>query len=118
MADNPADYGMSPPIARVATCTLNQWALDFEGNMLARAMAIAVQHKAASILASWVINSGNLSRFTLINTEQMIEDIKKWDKIYIDMITFISTEVDITTNDCLACKDIWEMAKRGILAFS
>jgi len=90
--------------------------LDFESNMLARAMAIAIQHKAASILASWVINSGNLNRFTLINTEQMIEDIKKWDKIYSDMITYIATEVDITTNDCLACRDIWEMAKHGILA--
>jgi NAD+ synthase (glutamine-hydrolysing) len=26
------DYGMAPPIAIVATCTLNQWALDFKEN--------------------------------------------------------------------------------------
>jgi len=90
--------------------------LDFETNNLAVAMAMAIQHKAASILGSWIVNSGNLNRFTMINTEQLIEDIKKWDKIYIDMITFISEEVDVTTNDCLACKDVWEMAKRGILA--
>jgi NAD+ synthase (glutamine-hydrolysing) len=33
-AMNPAsaDYGMAPPIAVIATCTLNQWVLDFEGN--------------------------------------------------------------------------------------
>jgi len=90
--------------------------LDFETNNLAIAMAMAIQHKAASILGSWIVNSGNLNRFTMINTEQLIADIAKWDKIYIDMITFISQEVDITTNDCLACKDVWEMAKRGILA--
>lgn len=27
-----ADFGMAPPIAVVATCSLNQWVLDFEGN--------------------------------------------------------------------------------------
>ena len=31
-AVKPADFGMSPPIAVVATCSLNQWVLDFEGN--------------------------------------------------------------------------------------
>lgn len=90
--------------------------LDFESNNLAVAMAMAIQHKAASIVGSWIINSGNLSRFTMINTEQLLADIAKWDKIYIDMITFISEQADITINDCLACRDVWEMAKRGILA--
>ena len=52
----------------------------------------------------------------MINTEQLLADIAKWDKIYIDMITFISEQADITINDCLACRDVWEMAKRGILA--
>lgn len=27
-----SNNGMSPPIAIVATCSLNQWVLDFEGN--------------------------------------------------------------------------------------
>jgi hypothetical protein len=90
--------------------------LDFESNNLAAAMAIAIQNKAASIVGSWIINSGNLNRFKLINTEQLIEDIKKWDKVYVDMVKYIASEADITVNDCLACKDIFEMAKRGILA--
>jgi hypothetical protein len=90
--------------------------LDFETNNLAAAMALAIQHKAASILASWIINSGNLNRVNMINTEQMIDDIKKWDKIYIDMVTFISEQVDTTINDCLICRDIIEMARGGILA--
>jgi hypothetical protein len=90
--------------------------LDFEGNMLARAMAIAIQHKAASTMASWVINSGNLNRFTMINTEQTILDIAKWDGTYTEMIKYIAENVNITTNDCLYCKDIFEMARTGILA--
>lgn len=90
--------------------------LDFESNSLAGAMAIAIQHKAASVLGSWIVNSGNLNRLNMINTEQLLNDIQNWNKIYIDMITYISEEVDITVNDCLSCKDIFEMAKRGILA--
>jgi hypothetical protein len=96
--------------------TLCYESLDFETNNLAAAMALAIQHKAAVTLGSWIINSGNLSRFTMINTEQMIEDIKKWDKVYVDMITFISEQVDTTINDCLICRDIIEMARGGILA--
>jgi hypothetical protein len=90
--------------------------LDFESNNLAAAMAIAIQHKAAVTVASWIINSGNLNRLTMINTEQLISDIAKWNVIYNDMITFISKEVDITANDCLYCRDIFEMARTGILA--
>ena len=90
--------------------------LDFESNNLAGAMAIAIQHKAATILGSWIVNSGNLNRFTLINTEQLIADVEKWNQVYIDMTKFVAEQVDISVNDCLACRDIYEMAKRGIMA--
>jgi len=90
--------------------------LDFESNNLAAAMAIAIQHKAAAIIGGWIINSANLNRFTITNTEQLIADIAAWNKIYMDMVIFISQEVDVTTNDCLACKDVWEMTRKGIMA--
>ena len=90
--------------------------LDFESNNLAIAMAVAIQNKAASIMGNWIVNTANLNRFTMINGEQMLENIKAWDKVYIDMVKYIASEADITVNDCLACKDIFEMAKRGILA--
>ena len=90
--------------------------LDFESNNLAGAMALAIQYKAASILAKWIINSGDLNRWTMINTEQLINDIKEWDQSYTNMVTFIADEADTTTNDCLICKDIIEMTRRGIMA--
>lgn len=90
--------------------------LDFESNNLAIATAMAIQNKGGSIMGNWVISHGGLSRFKLLDTEQMLENIKKWDKVYIDMVKYIASEADITVNDCLACKDIFEMAKRGILA--
>jgi len=90
--------------------------LDFEGNPLAAAMAIAIQNKAGEILGDWVLRSGQLNRFTLINTEQLIEDVGKYKATYQEMIKYIAEEADITQNDCLACKDVYEMAKRGIFA--
>ena len=90
--------------------------LDFEGNPLAPAVALAIQHKAGEILGNWVLQSGNLSRFTMINTEQFIEDVKNFKATYNEMIKYIVDSVDITQNDCLACRDVYEMAKRGIFA--
>jgi len=90
--------------------------LDFESNNLAGAMALAIQHKAGVILASWIVNSKNLSRYNITETEQMLADIEAWNKIYIDMVNYIATEADASVNDCLVCKDFVEMTKRGILA--
>ena len=90
--------------------------LDFEGNPLAPALALAIQHKAGEILGNWILQSGNLNRFTLINTEQFIEDVKSYKQTYIEMIKYIVESADITQNDCFTCRDVYEMAKRGIFA--
>ena len=90
--------------------------LDFESNNLAGAMALAIQYKSGATLARWIVNSGKLNRFTMINTEQLLEDIKEWDSLYNSMTTFIADEADTSVNDCLVCKDFVEMVKRGILA--
>lgn len=90
--------------------------LDFEGNPLAGAMALAIQAKAGEFLGNWVLQSGNLNRFTMINTDQFITDVANYKATYEQMIKYIVESVDITQNDCFACKDVYEMAKRGIFA--
>ena len=90
--------------------------LDFEGNPLAAAMAIAIQNKAGVILGNWFLQSGNLNRWTLINSEQLATDVTTFARTYNDMIKYIVESADITQNDCLACRDVYEMAKRGIFA--
>lgn len=95
---------------------LCQEQLDFEGNPLAAAMAIAIQNKTGEWLGNWILRSGNLNRFTLLNTEQLIDDVAKFKATYEQMIKYIVESADITQNDCLACKDVYEMAKRGIFA--
>lgn len=90
--------------------------LDFEGNPLAAAIAIAIQNKSGEVLGNWFLQSGNLNRWTLINAEQLALDVARFQKTYNDMIQYIVASADITQNDCLACKDVYEMAKRGIFA--
>jgi len=90
--------------------------LDFEGNPLAAAMALAIQNKAGEILGTWVLQSGNLNRFTLINTEQFITDVSNYKATYNQMVKYIAESADITQNDCLSCLDVYKMAKRGIFA--
>lgn len=90
--------------------------MDFEGNPLAGAMAIAIQNKSAELLVNSILQSGNLSRFTMINTEQLITDGGNFKATYEQMIKYIVESADITQNDCFACKDVYEMAKRGIFA--
>lgn len=90
--------------------------LDFEGNPLAAAMAIAIQNKAGEVLGNWVLQSGNLNRFTLINTDQFITDVANYRATYEQMIQYIVESADITQNDCFACKDVWGMAKKGIFS--
>jgi hypothetical protein len=90
--------------------------LDFEGNPLAAAMAIAIQNKTGEMLLNWLISSGNLNRYTIINTETFITQMESYKATYNQMIQYIVESADITQNDCLTCKDIYEMAKRGIFA--
>lgn len=90
--------------------------LDFEGNPLAGAIALAIQNKAGEMLLSWILQSGNINRFTIINTEQHINDIANYKATYQQMIQYIVDTVNITQNDCLACKDVLEMSKRGIFS--
>jgi len=89
--------------------------IDFESNNLAGAIAIAIQNKAAVFVGNWLINTNKLNRVSLINTEILIEDIKQWSATYTDMIKYIAEEADTSVNDCLTCKDILEMTRRGIL---
>ena len=90
--------------------------LDFEGNALAAAMALAIQNKAGEILGDWILRSDALNRLSLTGTEQLQADIEGFKATYQEMVAYIVDEADISQNGCLACKDVYEMATRGIFA--
>lgn len=111
-------YGLTLDIE--LKCKINEVlcleSLDFEGNQLAIATALAIQNKSGAILAAWVVNSQNLSRWKITNSEQLILDIKEWNDTYNRMVVFIAEQADVSLNDCLICRDVFEMTRRGIMA--
>ncbi len=90
--------------------------LDFVGNPLAAAIAIAIQNKAGEIIGDWILRSDALNRLNLTGTDQLQSDIDNFKATYQEMIKYIVESADISQNGCLACKDVYEMATRGIFA--
>lgn len=87
--------------------------VDTENPMFG-AMALAVQYKAGIELASWILNSGNLNRWTMINTEQLQANIVDWQNKYQEMVNFIGNNLEINSNDCYECKERVQMMKTTI----
>lgn len=90
--------------------------LDFNGNTLAQAMAVAIQYKTAALFVEKLLKTPNLNRLVMTWREQLDKDRTEWLKTYQDMIAYITQNVDIEANDCFECKDVIEMIAGGIFA--
>ena len=90
--------------------------LDFEGNTLAQAMAVAIQMKSGALFIDKILNTVNLNRQVMLDREQQQKNKEQWEKSYQDMITYITQNIDIEANDCFECRDVIEMIAGGIFA--
>lgn len=91
-------------------------ALDYGGNTLAQAMAIAIQKLAGALFVDKILLSPNLNRMQMINHEQLSASAVEWRATYAEMINYVTENIDIEANDCFECRDIIEMIKGGIFA--
>jgi len=91
-------------------------ALDFSGNPLALSMALAIQYSAAVKLSDSVLRSGVLSRENMVNRDEWEEAALTWQAKYNEHVNYIVSEVDHTANDCLACKEILGLTRRGLFS--
>lgn len=90
--------------------------LDFDGNTLAQAMALAIQRKAVVITIDAILGSQNLNRLVMIDREELLRKKAELEESYLTMVNFIAENVDITANDCFECRNIVDMIKIGIMA--
>jgi hypothetical protein len=91
-------------------------ALDYEGNTLAQAMAIAIQKLSAALFVDKILTSQNLNRAIMIDREQLAKSATEWRATYAEMIEYIVSNVNIESNDCFECRDMIEMIKVGIFS--
>lgn len=93
---------------------LCETALDFKGNPLALGMALAIQYKAASILADKILRSPLLNRENLVNRDQWEEEQLVWNDKFSEHVHHIVNEAQHTANDCFGCKSLIEMTRQGL----
>lgn len=95
--------------------TLCKESLDFDNDPLAISIAYAIQHKAAEHLLNDILSSGDINRYSLINTDDMLAASTFHADTYKEHIDYIVQEAHIDNTDCLTCRDSG-ISKRGILS--
>jgi len=118
--DSGSDYMNGLTFQIELGCLVNevfcQDALDFSGNTLAQAMAVAIQMKAGALFIDKILNTTNLNRAVMLDREQQQKNKDEWLANYNEMLKYIAENIDITANDCFECRDLVDMIKAGIFA--
>jgi hypothetical protein len=72
-------------------------------NPIAVAMAAAVRYKMGFLLLNKVLSSPEVSRYTMMNREQIYGNVKVYEREYQKRISAISVKLDPNKTDCFIC---------------
>jgi len=86
---------------------------DFVNNEIDVAMAWAILYKTGEFLTNYIMDTGEVSRYTLLGTEALNENRVYYNKRYAIMIDFIAKSLDDDRDDCLRCRPPMGMGKRS-----
>lgn len=90
--------------------------LDFESDGRAKQMAVAMRFKAGELLLEYILSSGNVNRYTMLDNERLWGKRNHFRKTYDEWIVYLCSNTEITNNDCLMCRPNNNIAKVGIFA--
>lgn len=90
--------------------------MDYEANPLALAIAHLIRYKAGELCINGILQSKNINLETMINREELDKCRGDFRIKYGELALFISENLNIAANDCLACKDNVGIHLGGILA--
>jgi hypothetical protein len=94
-----------------ATDILCSESSDFVNNEVDRAMAFAIAYKADEYLSYEISNSDEVSRYTLLGKDQLIDNMKYYSDRYTAMINFIAENIEPSRSDCLRCRPALGISK-------
>lgn len=78
---------------------------DFENDEIDRAIAFAILYKTGQYMIMDIMNSGEVSRWTLLGKADVLPDLfNMYSGKYSEMINFIAEHIGDKRNDCLQCK--------------
>lgn len=90
--------------------------LNFESDNLAYSIAYAIQYASGVEIGNNVIRTSALNRETMINGDEWRLAIDEWSEKYMEHVNYIAKNVDISSTDCLICKDLFSVGKRGLFS--
>jgi len=77
---------------------------DWSGNTVDQAIAWALVYKAGSFLSTYIMDSEEVNRYTLLGIDQLGANIAYYESRYKEMIEFIGANIEDDRNDCLKCR--------------
>lgn len=89
---------------------------DFVTNPLAISTALAIRYRAGQFLIGDILSSANVNRYTMMDGSLLQKWYMEYGNKYKEQLDWAIPTIDITANDCLECRDIIKMTKRGIFA--
>lgn len=87
-------------------------ASDFENNEIDSAIAWAILWKSAEFLTYAIKNSGEVSRYTLLGSDDVMNaNMAYYSEKYTALINFIAANIEPSRNECLKCRSSFGISK-------
>jgi hypothetical protein len=77
---------------------------DWIGNEIDFAIANAIWYKTGEFLATYIMDTEEVSRKTLLGVEQWNANRAYYNARYVTMVNFIAENFEAERNECLKCK--------------
>jgi hypothetical protein len=78
---------------------------DWTGNMVDAAIAWSVLYKTGSFLSSYIMDSEEVNRYTLLGVDGLSANIIFYETKYKEMVEFIAENIEDDRNECLKCRN-------------
>lgn len=87
--------------------------LDFDNGGLPMALAKALQLKAGSLLCDYILSSGQINRYIMIDRERILQKKSEYLKEYTNRILWLAQNIDVSDSGCYTCEP--RMLYKGIM---
>jgi len=88
--------------------------IDYANGGLPMAIAKSIQLKAGALLCDYILSSGQINRYTMIDRERILQKKADYLRDYQNRILWLSQNIDTKSNGCYICEPNMRMS--GIMA--
>lgn len=76
---------------------------DFTNGGVPMAMAKSVQYKAGALLCDYILSSGNINRYIMLDRERILAKRNEYLTEYNTRVMWLSQNIDVNNNGCYEC---------------